>query len=79
VRSDVFLDCGRTSCSVSNSGVELVGVGGARVSGHINVSGNMATASYTLKGTDTVTVTMLNNCVSWKLEGTDRKFDPCQR
>ena len=79
VRSDVHLECGRTSCAISGSGVELVGVGGARVSGTINISGNTATASYTLKGTDTVKVTMTNNCVSWTLEGTDRKFDPCTR
>ena len=77
VRSDVFMDCGRTSCTLSGSGVELVGVGGARVSGTINVAGNMATASFTLKGQDTVKVTMTNNCVAWKLEGTDRGFNPC--
>jgi hypothetical protein len=79
VRSDVHLDCGQKSCSISGSGVELVGVGGAKVSGTINISGNTASATYTLKGTDTVKVTMANNCVSWTLEGTDRKFDPCNR
>ena len=77
VRSDIFMDCSRTSCSVSGSGVELVGVGGAKVSGTVLVSGQSASASFTLKGVDTVKVTMSNNCVSWKLEGTDRAFDPC--
>ena len=79
VRSDVFMDCDRTSCSISGSGVELVGTGGAKVSGKVVVSGQTAAATYTLKGIDTVKVTMANNCVSWQLEGTDRKFDPCQR
>jgi hypothetical protein len=79
VRSDVFLDCGRTSCSISGSGVELVGVGGATVSGTIVVGGSDATGSITMKGTDTVKVTIANNCVSWKLEGTDRAVNPCQR
>lgn len=79
VRSDIFMDCSRTGCSVSGSGVELVGVGGARVSGTVLVAGQTASASFTLKGQDTVKVTMENNCVSWVLEGTDRKFDPCNR
>jgi hypothetical protein len=79
VRSDIFMDCGRTSCSINNSGVELVGVGGATVSGSVSVSGQTAEATYTLKGADTVKVTMKNNCVSWTLDGTDRAFNPCQR
>lgn len=79
VRSDIFIECGRTSCSVSGSGVELVGAGGARVSGSIRLDGQTVTGSFTLKGADTVKVTMQNNCVSWKLEGSDRGFDPCNR
>lgn len=80
VRSDIYIKCSATqTCSVSGSGVELVGVGGARVSGSISLQGQTVTASFTLKGVDTVKVTMQNNCVSWKLEGTDRGFDPCNR
>jgi hypothetical protein len=79
VRSDIFMDCNRSGCTLSGSGVELVGVGGARVSGSVLVAGQTASASFTLKGLDTVKVTMENNCVSWQLEGTDRKFDPCTR
>lgn len=79
VRSDVFMDCSRTGCSISGSGVELVGIGGAKVSGSVAIAGQTASASYTLKGVDTVKVTMKDNCVSWVLEGTDRKFDPCNR
>lgn len=79
VRSDIHIECSRTSCDIDGSGVELVGVGGARVSGTIVISGQTAAATYTLKGQDTVKVTMANNCVSWQLEGTDRTFNPCQR
>ena len=79
VRSDIFIECSRSSCSVSGSGVELVGVGGAKVSGSLKLSGQTVTGSFTLEGADTVKVTMENNCVSWKLEGTDRAFNPCTR
>jgi hypothetical protein len=78
VRSDVFMDCNQNRCSLSGSGVELVGVGGAKVSGSVAISGQTASATYTLKGQDSVKVTMQNNCVSWQLEGTDRAFNPCQ-
>ena len=77
VRSDIYMDCSRTRCTVSGSGVELVGIGGAKVSGTVIVSGQSASASFTLKGEDTVKVTVENNCVAWHLEGTDRRFDPC--
>ena len=79
VRSDVHMDCSRTSCSISGSGVELVGVGGAKVSGTVLIAGQTASATFTLKGQDTVKVTMKDNCVSWVLEGTDRAFNPCNR
>ena len=79
VRSDVHMDCSRTGCSVGGSGVELVGVGGAKVSGTVLVAGQSATATFTLKGVDTVKVTMKDNCASWVLEGTDRAFNPCNR
>lgn len=79
VRSDVFMDCSGAGCSLGGSGVELVGVGGAKVSGTALIAGQTATTTYTLEGVDTVTVTMKNTCVSWVLEGTDRKFDSCNR
>lgn len=79
VRSDIHIECSRTSCSLSGSGVELIGVGGARVSGTVLVAGQSASATFTLKGEDTVKVKMQDNCVSWVLEGTDRKLDPCTR
>ena len=77
VRSDIYMDCSRSRCTISGSGVELVGIGGAKVSGTVLVGSQSASASYTLKGEDTVKVTIENNCVSWRLEGTDRAFDPC--
>jgi len=72
VRSDLYMDCNSTSCTHGNSGLELVGVGGALVSGKIAVSGQSATGAMTLRGVDTVKVTIANNCVAWQLEGTDR-------
>ena len=78
VRSDIFMDCSRTECEHGNSGLELIGKGGALVSGKIGIAGQTATGGMTLDGADTVTVTIANNCTSWVLEGTDRAFDPCQ-
>lgn len=72
VRSDLYLECDRTSCEHGASGLELVGVGGVRVSGTIGVAGQTATGSLTLSGQDTVRVSIANNCVSWELVGTDR-------
>lgn len=77
VRSDLYMDCGQTSCDLENSGIELVGVGGALVSGTINVRGTSTGGGYTLRGVDTVKVTIEQNCVSWQLTGTDRAFSPC--
>lgn len=77
VRSDIYMDCGSSSCTVSGSGVELVGAGGAVVGGRISVGGGTSTGSFTLKGVDTVRVTVADNCVAWELEGTDRAFAPC--
>jgi hypothetical protein len=72
VRSDLYLECDRTSCEHGESGLELVGVGGVRVSGTIGVAGQTATGSLTLSGVDTVRVTIANNCVEWELVGSDR-------
>lgn len=78
VRSDIYMECGGSSCTVGNSGVELVGFGGARVSGKIVASNGGASGSYTLDGVDTVKVTITESCVTWKLEGTDRGSPPCR-
>ncbi len=72
VRSDLFLDCDRTECEHGASGLELVGVGGVRVSGTIGVAGQTAVGSLTLDGVDTVEVRIGDGCVTWELVGTDR-------
>ena len=57
------------SCNVSGSGLELVGVGGATLSGHVEQSGS----DFTLEGTDTLTVDITEQrCVGWAIEGTER-------
>ena len=71
VRSDLHIRCSQSSCSLSDSGLELVGVGGAHVSGTISISGS-ASASFTLRGVDTLHATIENGCVAWNIEGTDR-------
>lgn len=77
VRSDIYMECSRTGCTFGASGVELVDVGGALVSGSISISGTTAGGAFTMRGVDTVSVTMKSNCVAWKLDGTDRGFSPC--
>jgi len=72
VRSDLYMDCDSTSCKHGHSGLELVGVGGALVSGKITVSGQSAGGTMTMRGVDSVKITIANNCVAWELEGTDR-------
>lgn len=80
MRSDLFYSCdtGSQSCSLSGSGLELGDLGGVLVSGSVRVSGQSATASYTIKGVGTVTANITQTCVSWKLEGTSRASAPCQ-
>lgn len=77
VRSDLFLACDQTSltCEHGESGLELLGVGGARVSGTIAVSGQSAESSLTLRGVDTVLVSISQSCIHWEIEGTSRFFD----
>jgi hypothetical protein len=80
VRSDIYVERDDSrNVSINGSGVELVGVGGALVDGEVSVSTttNQTTGSFTLDGVDTVKVTMANNCVSWQIQGTQRKFSPC--
>jgi len=77
LRSDLYYHCSNPShpsCSLSGSGLELIGVGGAQVSGKVKVdtSTNTQVSDFTLKGTDTLTVHVANNCIGWAIEGTDR-------
>jgi len=80
VRSDIYIEySGGRNASFDGSGVELVGVGGARVSGDVSVSTstNQTSGSFTLDGADTVKVTLVNNCVTWRIEGTQRMYSTC--
>ncbi len=73
MRSDLHYHCtSRSSCSLSGSGLELPGIGGARVSGGVELDGETVRASYTLKGADTLTATIVRGCISWSISGTDR-------
>jgi hypothetical protein len=80
MRSDLYYHCSNPSsprCSVSGSGLELIGVGGATLSGGLRAEIDddtvTQTADYTLEGTDTLTVHINEQrCVSWEIEGTER-------
>lgn len=77
LRSDLYYHCTNPDnprCTVSGSGLELIGVGGALVSGQVVIdrSANRQTASFTLRGVDRVEVSIADNCVAWSLVGTDR-------
>lgn len=77
VRTDLRMDCnGGTSCDFGG-GVELIGAGGAHVSGEISVSGQSATTHVTLDGKDTLDFDIENNCVTWRISGTERMYTSC--
>ena len=73
VHSDIYYHCdqGSQTCNLGNSGVELVGVGGALVSGTVHVN-NAGSADYTLQGVDTLTAHLVQGCVAWTISGTSR-------
>jgi len=73
VRSDLHYRCSTSSCSLTDTGLELVGVGGAHVSGTVYVTGG-GSASFTLRGVDTLTASVESGCVAWRIEGTDREM-----
>jgi hypothetical protein len=76
LRTDLYMSCSgsatRVTCNVGNSGVELIGVGGATVSGTQRVVDQMVTTDLTLRGVDTLTVHVAHNCIAWTISGTDR-------
>jgi hypothetical protein len=73
VHSQIYYSCdqGSQSCDLVGSGLELVGVGGAQLSGSVYVSTN--TADFTLEGVDTLTVHLAQGCVAWSISGTQRQ------
>ncbi|MBP8809102.1 MAG: hypothetical protein KBG48_28790 [Kofleriaceae bacterium] len=77
LRSDLFYHCTNPDnprCALSGSGLELIGVGGALVSGQVAIdrAAGRQTASFTLRGVDVLNVAMADGCVAWSIEGTDR-------
>jgi len=70
VRSDLYFECNASGCDIDGSGVELIGVGGAKVSGQFDTTDR--TGEFTMRGEDTLTVDMTGTCVAWQIEGTDR-------
>jgi len=74
LRSDIHYECDASSktCDLSGSGIELVGVGGALVGGSVNVGGTAQSASYTLRGVDTLKATVTQGCVAYTISGTTR-------
>lgn len=79
VRSDLVLACttaaGNVSCTISG-GIELIGVGGAVVSGTIETVGGAQTLDITLQGADRLLMHREGSCFGWSIEGTERGM-PC--
>jgi hypothetical protein len=80
VRSDIHYECTNPNaprCTLSGSGLELPGVGGAHVSGSVSIDleTNRQVSSFTLEGADTLTVHVEDNCIEWSISGTDRGMD----
>jgi hypothetical protein len=71
VRSDLYYHCSQSSCNLEGSGVELIGIGGAQVSGTVLVN-NSGTADFTLQGADTLTAHVSQGCIAWQISGTAR-------
>lgn len=77
MRSDLYYECENPqnpSCDLTNSGIELVGVGGARVSGRVRIEGQSQVSDFTLQGADRLTVHIEAGCIGWEIEGTDRRM-----
>lgn len=77
LRSDLFYHCTNPDnprCALSGSGLELIGVGGALVSGQVAIdrAAGRQTASFTLRGVDVLEVAIADGCIAWSIEGTDR-------
>lgn len=78
LRSDIYFACSREgttslSCQLEGSGLELIGVGGVTVGGSVNASTSGSTSSFTIRGIDTMTVTVSAGCVAWQISGTARQ------
>lgn len=69
IRSDIHYECdqGSQTCDLSGSGIELIDVGGALVSGSVKVANQVQSASYTLRGVDTLKATVTQGCVAYTI------------
>lgn len=77
VRSDLYYHCenpSSPSCDLTNSGIELVGAGGALVSGTVAIEGQSQVSDFTLQGVDRLTVHIEAGCIGWEIQGTDRRM-----
>lgn len=68
MRSDLYIHCTdpqHPSCAFTNSGIELPGVGGARVSGTVKASttGGGQQIDLTLQGVDRLTIHSSGTCL----------------
>lgn len=77
VRSDVYAERDGSNRVDIRGGIELLGVGGALVEGHIGITSSTQTGSFTLDGADTLQVTMEGSCIRWRIEGTQRMYSTC--
>ena len=80
LRSDLYYVCTNPNaprCTLSGSGLEMPGIGGAKVSGTVSIdaSTNRQVADFTLQGADKLTVHVADGCIEWHIEGTDRGMD----
>ncbi len=76
LRSDLYYHCenpSSPSCDLTNSGIELIGVGGAHASGNVSIEGQRQVSRFDLRGVDRMTVDIEGGCVGWQIEGTDRR------
>lgn len=78
VRSDLVHRCtdpSNPTCTTAG-GVELIGAGGAHVTGTVTVDRmtGLQTIDYVLQGQDRLIVTRGSTCIEWSIEGTDRAF-----
>lgn len=77
VRSDLYFHCtdpANPVCELTNSGLELPGVGGVTATGRVTLdrSTNRQTMDFALHGQDTLTIHSDGTCVAWHIVGTSR-------
>jgi hypothetical protein len=78
LRSDIYVSCSggasSATCRITNSGLELIGFGGVTVSGTQRTDGTALTTDVTLRGEDSLTIHVENNCIAWEISAGDRAY-----